>query len=114
MNAGDFSGTKRGAPRLIWRQARRKIISPITLIVYFIVGAACALGAERLVPNTIPGGFRSSAAIGVLGAWVGVSLFGAFGPSLAGMPLLPAIVGAVVWVFLLWLITGRKSKAWRT
>jgi uncharacterized membrane protein YeaQ/YmgE (transglycosylase-associated protein family) len=71
----------------------------IAFILYVIVAAVCAFIAERLVPGGIPGGFLTSAIFGIIGAWIGASLMGSFGPSLAGVSLVPCIVGSAILVF---------------
>jgi uncharacterized membrane protein YeaQ/YmgE (transglycosylase-associated protein family) len=59
----------------------------------------------------IPGGFFVSAIVGIIGAWVGGSLFGHFGPQLAGVSLLPAILGSAILVFCLALLSRGFSRA---
>lgn len=44
--------------------------------------------------------------VGLLGAWIGQALFGHWGPHLAGMAVLPSILGAVL---LLVLFVSRKN-----
>jgi uncharacterized membrane protein YeaQ/YmgE (transglycosylase-associated protein family) len=72
----------------------------LSFILFLIIAAACAWIAERLVPNVVPGGFFTSAIVGVIGAWVGGSLIGHFGPDLAGIALIPCILGSALTVFL--------------
>jgi len=74
-------------------------MSIIGFILFLIVAAVCAWIAEYFVPGTIPGGFFVSAIVGVIGAWIGGSLIGSFGPQLAGISLLPAILGSAILVF---------------
>ncbi len=77
------------------------------------MAAVCAAIAERLVPNTVPGGFFTSAVVGIIGGWLGVTLIGNLGPDLAGVPLLPCIIGSAIFVFVVSLvarwINTRKS-----
>lgn len=79
----------------------------LAFILYMIVAAICAIIAEYIVPGVIPGGFLVAAVVGVIGAWLGTSLMGGLGPSLAGVPLLPAILGSGLLIFLMALITSR-------
>ena len=85
----------------------------LMFICCLIVAAACAWVAEYVVPGSIPGGFLVSAIVGIIGAWLGVSLMGALGPSLAGVPLLPAIIGSAVLIFLFSLLSSvlHRSRA---
>jgi uncharacterized membrane protein YeaQ/YmgE (transglycosylase-associated protein family) len=84
----------------------------LSFILFLIVAAVCAWIAESLVPGTIPGGFFTSAIVGIIGAWIGGCLMGAIGPSLAGIALIPCILGSAIFVFVLSLASRgfyRKS-----
>lgn len=85
-------------------------MSIISFILFLFVAAACAYLAERLVPNTVPGGFIVSAVVGIIGAWVGGSLIGHFGPDLAGVSLIPCILGSAILVFGLSLLSRGFRK----
>lgn len=74
-------------------------------ILFLIVAAVCAWIADYLVPGSIPGGFLTAAIVGIIGAWIGGSLFGTFGPVLAGVPLIPTIIGSAILVFVLALLS---------
>jgi uncharacterized membrane protein YeaQ/YmgE (transglycosylase-associated protein family) len=78
----------------------------LSFLLFLIVAAACAFIAERLVPNKMPGGFFVSAIVGIIGAWIGGSMVGHIGPDLAGVSLVPAILGSAVFVFAVSLISG--------
>lgn len=86
-------------------------MSIVAFILFLIVAAACAYIAECIVPGTIPGGFLTSAIVGIVGAWVGGSLIGHIGPDLGGVSLVPCIFGSALLVFLLSLTsrTFRRS-----
>jgi uncharacterized membrane protein YeaQ/YmgE (transglycosylase-associated protein family) len=79
-------------------------MSILSFLLFLLVAAACAWLAESLVPNAVPGGFFASAIVGILGAWIGGSMFGSFGPALEGVALIPCILGSAVFVFLFTLI----------
>jgi len=81
-------------------------MSLLSFILFLIVASVCAFIAERLVPNNVPGGFLTSAVVGVIGAWVGGSLIGPLGPALAGVALIPCILGSALLVFLLSVVSG--------
>ena len=87
-------------------------MSILSFIPFLIVAACCAYIAERLVPGSVPGGFFTSAIVGIIGAWIGGSLIGHIGPDLAGISLLPAILVSAVFVFILSLLSrGFNRKA---
>ena len=84
---------------------------------YLIVAAVCAGIASRIVPGIGKNGFLGSAVLGMIGAWVGTSCMGNVGPSLEGVPLLPAIVGSAVVLFAVFAVsrffarfTASKTK----
>jgi len=85
----------------------------LSFILFLIVASVCAFIAERLVPNSVPGGFLTSAIVGIIGAWIGGSLIGHFGPDLAGVALIPCILGSALLVFGLLLVSGgfRRHRA---
>lgn len=79
------------------------------LILFLIVAAICAGIGSAIVPGRIPGGFLTAMVIGVIGAWLGSLLMGSFGPAIAGVALLPCILGSALLVFLLAVISGRRA-----
>ena len=81
----------------------------MSLLLFLIVAAICAIIASALVPGSIPGGFLVAMVCGFIGAWLGGNLVGAFGPSLAGVSLLPTILGSAILVFLLHIIARNRA-----
>ena len=65
------------------------------LLHLFMAGLIGAL-ADALVPGKMPWGWLGSVIAGLAGSWLGVKLIGHFGPSLFGVPIIPAFIGAVV------------------
>lgn len=82
-------------------------------ILFLIVAAVCAWIADRVVPGSIPGGFFTAAIVGVIGAWIGSSLFGHIGPDLAGVSLISCILGSGLFIFVLSIISGAFSRSRR-
>lgn len=85
-------------------------MSILGFLLFLIVAAVCAWIADALVPGRIPGGFLASAIVGVIGAWIGTALFGHFGPDVAGVAVLPAIIGSAILVFALALLSGVFAR----
>jgi uncharacterized membrane protein YeaQ/YmgE (transglycosylase-associated protein family) len=81
-------------------------MSILGFLLFLIVAAVCAWIAEAVVPGRIPGGFLASAVVGVIGAWLGSSMFGHIGPDLAGVPVISAIIGAGILVMALALLSN--------
>lgn len=82
----------------------------LAFILFLFVAAACAWIAASVVPGRIPGGFITAAIVGVIGAWIGSSVFGHFGPDVAGVSLLPAILGSAILVFILHLVSRHRAR----
>ena len=86
-------------------------MSILGFLLFLIVAAVCAWIAEAVVPGRVPGGFLASAVVGIIGAWIGTALFGHFGPDLAGVAVLPAIIGSALLVFVLALLSGVMTRS---
>lgn len=73
-----------------------------TLIVGAIIGSVggAITGEKR--------GCLFNIIAGLLGASIGQALFGDWGPSLAGMALIPAILGAVIFVAVVSFFFGKR------
>ncbi len=71
----------------------------ILLLVAFVAGAI----GEMLAGAKVPGGWVGSIIAGLVGAWLGGMLLN-FGPVIGGIQIIPAIIGAVLFVFVLRLI----------
>lgn len=80
-----------------------------TLWVLIIGGVIGAL-AGYLTSRDLPMGFIGNILAGLIGSWLGQSLLGAWGPQVAGMAILPSIVGAVVLVLITSLVFSGMNK----
>lgn len=85
-------------------------MSILGFLCFLIVAAVCAWIADALVPGRIPGGFLASSIVGVIGAWIGTTMFGRFGPDIAGVPILPAIIGSALCVLALAVLSGVFAR----
>lgn len=75
----------------------------LSLVVGGIIGAI----AEAIMNREVPGGILGNIILGFIGAWVGSLLFGDWGWTIQGFAVIPAILGALIVVFLFGLIAGR-------
>ncbi|MGT2702905.1 GlsB/YeaQ/YmgE family stress response membrane protein [Streptococcus parauberis] len=66
------------------------------LLWTLIVGGIIGLIAGALTKHGGSMGWIANIVAGLVGAWVGQALLGSWGPSLAGMALIPSIIGAVI------------------
>jgi uncharacterized membrane protein YeaQ/YmgE (transglycosylase-associated protein family) len=80
----------------------------ILLVVAFVAGAI----GEAVAGTKVPGGWVGSIVVGFVGSWLG-GMFLHFGPVLGGIQIIPAILGAALFVFALRLImtAGRGGRA---
>lgn len=81
----------------------------ITLLIAAIVGWL----ADLIVPGRLPFGWLGAIAAGLLGSWLGSTLFGNIGPVVGGIPIISALIGAIILAFVLRLLFGGMSRAER-
>lgn len=80
------------------------------LIWSLIVGTIIGVIAGAITGRGNSMGWIANIIAGLVGSALGQTLLGSWGPSLAGMALVPSIIGAVILVIIVSLILGR-SKA---
>jgi uncharacterized membrane protein YeaQ/YmgE (transglycosylase-associated protein family) len=86
----------------------------VHLVVLLLVAAVCGLIAERVVHSSLPFGWIGAIVAGFVGAWLMVDVFHvAILPqfSIEGLPIISAIVGAIIVVFAVGLVAGRR-RSW--
>lgn len=85
----------------------------ISLLVMLLVAALVGWLADLIVPGNLPWGWLGAILAGLVGAWIGTALVGDFGPVLAGIPILPALLGAIIIAFVFDLLAkatmGRRA-----
>ncbi len=84
-------------------------MSILGFLFYCLVAAVCAGIADYIAPGRIPGGFLAAVVVGVIGAWIGGALMGSVGPALAGVSLMPAILGSALLIFLMSLLGRARA-----
>ncbi len=85
----------------------------IHFLFYLVISAVCAGIASRVLPvggKGAPSGFLAMAVVGIIGAWLGGVVIGNVGPTLEGVPLVPTVIGSMLFVFALSLISGLVNK----
>lgn len=81
----------------------------MALIWTLIVGGIIGLIAGAITKHGGSMGWIANILAGIIGSWVGQSLLGAWGPSLAGMALIPSIIGAVIVVVVVSFILSKMN-----
>ena len=73
-----------------------------------IAGGLIGLLAGKITKKGSSMGIIANVFAGLVGASVGQSLLGSWGPSIAGMALIPSIVGAAIVITAVSFFTGKK------
>ncbi len=78
-------------------------------ILSLLIAALVGWLGDAIVKKDMPGGFWGAMLAGLIGSWIGayIPFFNNFGPTVAGIALVPAILGAAIFVFVLGLF--RKA-----
>ena len=79
------------------------------MIWSIIVGGFIGLIAGALTKKGGAMGIIANIIAGLLGSSVGQSLFGYWGPTMAGMALIPSILGAVIVIAVVSLLFGKRE-----
>lgn len=84
------------------------------LLVLLIIAAICGALGEMIGGVKVPGGWIGSIVAGLIGAWIGGMLL-TFGPVIGGIQVIPAIIGAILFVLALRLVfsatRGGRGRA---
>lgn len=79
------------------------------LIVTLLVAALVGWLADAMVPGRLPYGWLGAIIAGLAGAWLGTMLLGDLGPEIAGISIIPAILGAMIIALVIDWIAKRSS-----
>lgn len=82
-------------------------------LLYLIMGGIIGWLAGMILGKDIPGGIIGNIIAGIVGAWLGGMLLGSWGPEIWGVFIVPALIGALILVFVLSLIMGSMRKGRR-
>jgi uncharacterized membrane protein YeaQ/YmgE (transglycosylase-associated protein family) len=74
-----------------------------------IVGGVIGWLAQVISKRNFPGGILGNIIAGIIGSWLGVTLLGSFGPVVGGFRIVPAIIGAIILVFLFSLVMRKRN-----
>ncbi|MEF2096727.1 GlsB/YeaQ/YmgE family stress response membrane protein [Bacillus sp. CFBP9009] len=76
-----------------------------------IIGGIIGWLAGLIIGRDILFGIVGNIIAGIVGAWLGSLILGNWGPVVAGYAIIPALIGAIVLVFILSLILKGLRKA---
>lgn len=75
-----------------------------------IVGGIIGWIAGLIMGRDIPGGIIGNIIAGFVGAWLGSLLLGTWGPEIGDFYIIPALIGAVILVFIVSLVMGSMRR----
>lgn len=79
------------------------------LIWQLLIGAVIGAVAGALTSRDVPMGWIGNILAGLIGSWLGEMLLGSWGPTIAGMALVPSIIGAVILVVITSMLFSRMN-----
>jgi uncharacterized membrane protein YeaQ/YmgE (transglycosylase-associated protein family) len=80
------------------------------ILICILMAIIIGIIGDALVRHQMPGGLLGSMLAGFAGAWIGARLFGSFGPVIAGFAIIPAIIGTMLFVFVLGLLGSSLRR----
>ncbi|KGO31761.1 GlsB/YeaQ/YmgE family stress response membrane protein [Oenococcus alcoholitolerans] len=80
------------------------------LIWLLIIGAIIGAIAGAFTSKGKSMGWIANIVAGLVGSWVGESLLGHWGPSLAGLAIFPSIIGAIIVVVVVSWFVSRNNN----
>ncbi|MCK2158139.1 MULTISPECIES: GlsB/YeaQ/YmgE family stress response membrane protein [Exiguobacterium] len=69
-----------------------------------IVGGLIGWVASLIIGKDVPGGIIGNIIAGFVGSMIGQAIFGSMGPTIGGFAIIPAILGAIILIFIVSLI----------
>ncbi len=82
------------------------------LLLYLIIGGIIGWFAGIILGKDLPGGVIGNVISGIIGAWIGGRLLGNWGPKLSDFYIVPAIIGALIFVIIVSFIMKAMRKSY--
>ena len=82
------------------------------LILYLIIGGIIGWFAGIILGKDLPGGVIGNVISGIIGAWIGGRLLGNWGPQLSDFYIIPAIIGALIFVIIVSFVMKSMRRRW--
>jgi len=70
--------------------------SVMNVLLMLLMAGVVGWLADLIVPGDLPYGWIGAVGAGLVGSWLGTMFLGQLGPSIFGIPFIPALAGAVV------------------
>lgn len=81
------------------------------MIWSLIVGGLLGWFASLITGRDVPGGVIGNIIAGIIGSWIGTKLLGSFGPVIGGFAIIPALIGAIILIFIVSFLL-RAMRKW--
>jgi uncharacterized membrane protein YeaQ/YmgE (transglycosylase-associated protein family) len=88
-------------------------VSIIGLLLTLLVAGLVGWAADAVVPGRLPGGWLGAVLAGIVGGFLGALVLGHVGPTIAGVNLIPAFIGAAVIAVAAELTVGSGARVGR-
>lgn len=82
----------------------------ISFIWSLIIGGILGWFASLIVGRDLPGGVIGNILAGFIGAWLGSTIFGNWGPEIGGFFIVPALIGAIILILIVSFIMRAIRK----
>lgn len=82
----------------------------MSLLWQLLIGAIIGAIAGALTSRDLPMGWIGNIIAGLVGSWLGEMLLGGWGPEVAGMAIVPSIIGAVILVLITSMLFANMNK----
>jgi uncharacterized membrane protein YeaQ/YmgE (transglycosylase-associated protein family) len=89
------------------RDEEMEAMDLLGLLILLIVAAIVGAIGEMVAGVKVPGGWIGSILVGFIGAWLGSMIIN-IGPRIGTIPVISAVIGAILFVLVLRLIMGAR------
>ena len=83
----------------------------MSFLWFLIIGGVIGWLAGVILGKDVPGGIIGNIIAGIVGAWIGGMLLGSWGPKVSDFYIFPALLGAIILVFVVSFIMKSMRRA---
>lgn len=83
----------------------------VSFIWFLIIGGVLGWLAGVIIGKDVPGGIIGNIIAGIVGSWIGSMVLGNWGWKVSNFYVFPALVGAIVLIFIVSIILKTMRKA---
>jgi len=83
----------------------------MSFLWFLIIGGVIGWLAGVFLGKVVSGGIIGNIIAGIVGAWIGGMLLGSWGPKVSDFYIFPAIIGAIILVFVVSFIMKSMRRA---